>query len=106
MAGASWASADTEQYFPGDSPRDETYSGLHKEIEHYFRDNKGTVQSNITLWAAGNATIRGHAKAILRRQEHEKQAHITSLEAWEFQLERKLMAMGEETTKRALELVR
>ncbi|KAJ1193365.1 hypothetical protein NDU88_002663 [Pleurodeles waltl] len=59
---------------------------LLQEIDSYFEKNEGTAQSKVTLWAACQATVRDHAKALLRRQERNKQTHITSLEACALQL--------------------
>ncbi|KAJ1134498.1 hypothetical protein NDU88_000949 [Pleurodeles waltl] len=87
--------------------QDAVYSlALSVEIEHYFRENAGRVQSNIMLWAAGKAASWGHAKALLRQIEKEKQASITGLEARALLLEQELNQGGGVDRGWALELVR
>ena len=53
---------------------------LKIEIAQYFLANEHSVISPGTLWAAGKATVRGVAKALVRQQERDKLHHITTLE--------------------------
>ena len=60
---------------------------LKREIVHYFQTNIDSVDSSRVLWAAGKATIRGIAKAYIRKQERDKTQHIAELEAKILRLE-------------------
>ncbi|KAJ1186593.1 hypothetical protein NDU88_003374 [Pleurodeles waltl] len=70
----------------------------------YFQTNVGAVESAGVLWAACKATIRGHARGILRRKEKDKLHQTTQLEAHALCLEIRLPEDSQEEIACQLEL--
>ena len=79
---------------------------LKKDIHQFFQLNNGSVESTATLWAAGKATIRGYAKAHIRRQERDKSAQLNDLELKILQAEKRIGQGENGTWERQLALDR
>ncbi|KAJ1155452.1 hypothetical protein NDU88_008182 [Pleurodeles waltl] len=79
---------------------------IRDRLTQYFEQNAGTVQSSGTIWAAYMATLRGHAKCLLRAPERTRDSRMSELEAEALKLERQQTTLSEVSVLRQLTRVR
>ncbi|KAJ1164603.1 hypothetical protein NDU88_005039 [Pleurodeles waltl] len=79
---------------------------IRNQLTQYFDLNLGSVRSPGSLWAACKATLRGHAKYLLRTRERDRNSQISDLEARALRLERQQMTSSSAAALRQLTMVR
>ncbi|KAJ1119450.1 hypothetical protein NDU88_007635 [Pleurodeles waltl] len=79
---------------------------IRLHLDQYFELNEGSVRSPGMLWAACKATIRGHARSILRSRERDQNSQITELENKARRLECQHKNLASASTMRKLTRVR
>lgn len=77
---------------------------IEQEIEYYFNENEGTVESAQVLWEAFKTVIRGQALSQISGAKKEKQARLLRLEEEILKLEEGITASTEQDTTQILKL--